>query len=297
MEQKIIELVNLGKTTPEIAKELNTKYSTIRYYVQKLNLPVKQGKLKITDEIIQMMINLNKEGLTNKQIAETIGTNSTTVRKYLKANNIEFNSERTKRISNKELVLSDEQLEIIYGSLLGDATIGINWKNARLAFNHGGNQEEYFDYKCSFFKDILGKINKTPRYDKRTNKYYNRFAVRLLSHPKFTEIYNECYINGIKTVTKEWLNKITPRGLAFWFMDDGNNKGVLATNSFTYEEVCLIKEWFLEKYNIKVSIEIQNGQNPQYVIYILAESKPLFYKLVKPYVIESMKYKFQGWTL
>lgn len=165
-----------------------------------------------------------------------------TVRKYLDLNNIEYNSVKAKKITNKKLNLTKEQLEVLYGSLLGDMNIGINWKNARLSINHGTGQEEYFDYKCSIFKDLLGKINKTPRYDKRTNKYYDRFSVRLLSHPTFTEIYKFCYKNGIKTVTKEWLDKITPRGLAFWFMDDGCNSGVLATNNFTYDEVSMIQK-------------------------------------------------------
>lgn len=38
--------------------------------------------------------------------------------------------------------------------------------------------------------------------------------------------------NGIKTITKSWLNKLTERSLAFWFMDDGSNSGILATNCF-----------------------------------------------------------------
>jgi hypothetical protein len=52
-------------------------------------------------------------------------------------------------------------------------------------------------------------------------------------------------------------------------MDDGSNKGVLATNSFSYEEHILIKNWFLEKYNIHTTIEkqINKKKEIQYVIY------------------------------
>lgn len=295
---EIENLAKLGKTVPQIAKELNLDYYTVRYYVLTYNIDVKKGKITITDELIQMMLDLYNEGLTNKQIAEEIGTNPATVRKYLKQNGItEYHSERINRISEKDLELTNEQLEIIYGSLLGDASIGINWKNARLSFNHGGDQEKYFDYKCSFFTNILGKINKTPRYDKRTDKYYNRFAVRTLAHPKFTEIYKECYPEGIKTVTQEWLDKLTPRSLAIWYMDDGCNDGTLATNCFTYDEVLLIQKWFLEKYQIEINIHKSNHNNhEQFLIYFPVKSKPKFYNLVKDYIIESMSYKFEGWT-
>ena len=94
-------------------------------------------------------------------------------------------------------------------------------------------QEAYFDHKCTIFDGLLGKISKTPRYDKRTNKYYNKFAVRLLSH----STYNKLYVNGIKTLTREWLDKVTPRGLAFWFMDV-----ILATNCFTLDECKTIQQ-------------------------------------------------------
>lgn len=290
-------LVEQGKTVKEIAIESGYADGTIRKHLKEMGIRPASKKAYIDDKVIQEIIHLNKEGLTNKQIGEKLGMNAVTVRKYLQENNIEFNSERTKRITDKELILTNEQLEIIYGSLLGDAYIGINWKNARVSFNHGGDQEDYFDYKCSFFTGLLGKINKTPRYDKRTDKYYNKFAVRLLAHPKFTEIYNECYINGVKTVSKEWLDKITPRGLAFWFMDDGTNSGLLATNSFSYEEVNLIQNWFKEKWNINTTIHHQKAKNGvQYLIYIKAESRPIFYELVKPYIIPSMEYKFENWN-
>ena len=293
----IQELVEQGKTIKEIALETGYAEGTIRKHLKDLGIKAVSKKAFITDQVIQEIIRLNKEGLTNKKIGEKLNMNASTVRKYLSKNGLEGNTERSKRIVNKELNLTEEQLEILYGSLLGDMSIGINWKNARPSITHGTGQEEYFNYKCSFFKDILGSICKTPRYDKRTNKYYNRYSVRLLAHPFFTEIYNMCYVNGIKTVTQEWLDKITPRGLAFWFMDDGSNSGVLATNSFSYEEVLLIHNWFNDKYNIKTSVQTQKSKSgTQYLIYIKTESRHTFYNLVKPYIIPSMEYKFKNWN-
>ena len=80
-------------------------------------------------------------------------------------------------------------------------------------------------------------------------------------------------------------------------MDDGCNSGELATNSFSYEEVSLIKDWFKTKYNINTTIHHQkNKSGVQYLIYILVESRHRFYELVKPYIIPSMEYKFKNWN-
>ncbi len=293
----IKELVQQGKTVKEIALESGYADGTIRKHLKELGLRANSKKAYITKEIIEKIIKLNKEGLTNKKIGEKLGMNAATVRKYLADNGLESCSERSKSITKKELILTEEQLDILYGSLLGDMCISIFYKNARPSINHGTGQEEYFDYKCSFFKEILGNVCKTPRYDKRTDKYYDRYSVRLLAHPIFTEMYKFCYSNGVKTVTKEWLDKITPRGLAFWFMDDGSNNGTLATNSFSYEEVCLIQKWFKEKYNIDTTIQTTKSKNgAQYLIYIKASSRSIFYNLVKSYIIPSMEYKFENWN-
>jgi hypothetical protein len=80
-------------------------------------------------------------------------------------------------------------------------------------------------------------------------------------------------------------------------MDDGSNKGVLATNSFSYEEHILIKNWFLEKYNIHTTIEkqINKKKEIQYVIYIQAKSRKDFANLIYEYMIPSMYYKIENW--
>lgn len=294
----IISLAKEGKTVNEIIEETGYASCTVRKWLKVANQDVCSRKTKVTQEVIDNIKSLLDDGKTNSEIAKILNMSPTTVRKYTyQALNSDTNSIKTKRISNKELKLTNEQLEIIYGSMLGDASMDLNWKNARVIFSHGGSQEAYFDYKCSFFTDILGKVNKTDRYDKRTDKYYHKFVVKLLAHPVFTEMRKEFYnSDGIKTVTKEWCNKLTPRGLAFWFMDDGTNSGVIATNSFSLEEVQLLTKTLLDKWGIETTIQHQKNKGGlQNLIYIKTASRPIFYKLVIPYFIPSMEYKLEGW--
>lgn len=245
-------------------------------------------KMQINDEEI---IKLHSKGLAIKEIADRLSYNKTTVAKHIKKLGLVPNYSLRKHTLIKEnIILSQEQLEIIYGSLLGDACIS----NGRLSFSQGGNQEKYFDYKCSFFEGLLGKINKTPRYDKRTHRYYNKFTVKFLKNKIYTEIYDKLYINGVKTITKEYLELLTPRSLAFWWMDDGSYAYILATNSFTFNECNLIKNWFKEKYNIDTRIkECKNNNHMQYLIIIERNSRQILRNLIKPYICESMLYKIK----
>lgn len=295
MIEKILKLNKEGKTSQEIADALGIGESTVRRKLRESGVKNNIKRTRSNDpEVKEKVKSLVEQGYTNKEVATILGMSPTTARKYTKELGLETNSVKTKSIDKKEIELTQEQEEVLYGSLLGDMHIGINGKLPRVGINHGGDQEPYFDYKCEIFHNLLGKISKKPRYDKRTQKWYNRYAVRLLAHPVFSDMYSVLYKDGIKIVTEEWLKHVTPRGLAFWFMDDGCNAGTLATNCFTKQECELIQKWLDETYNIKTTLH--NAPNNQYIIYIKSESRSTFYNLVEPYFIPSMLYKLHNWN-
>ena len=87
-------------------------------------------------------------------------------------------------------------------------------------------------------------------FDNLLNKWFNRHSTLKsyltgpekkyrsvgfsISHPYFKQVKHWCYPNGKKTITEHILEMLTPEGLAFWYMDDGNaakninNKGGLS---------------------------------------------------------------------
>lgn len=294
-KEQILKLHSQGKTCQEIREALGNSLTTIRECIKEAGLSTNTRITRLDKEILNKILILVEEGRTNAEIARELHISPTTARKYTtKILGKETNSIKTHSIINKVLELTPEQEEVLRGSLLGDMCLSTTSKLHRVSITHGGEQEEYFDHKCRVFGNILGKINKTPRYDKRTQKYYNRYTVRLLAHPIFEILYNELYINGVKTITKEYLNKLTPRSLAYWFMDDGCNSGTLATNCFSKEECELIRDWLYTKYNIETTLQ---RNNKQYLVYIKTKSRQLFYDLVSPYFIPSMLYKINNWNL
>lgn len=293
-KEKLLELHVSGKTCQEIRDELGYSLTTIRKYIRDAGYVPNSKICKLDDVILNDVSKCLDEGKTNKEIATELGISPTTARKYTKEIlNRQTNSVKHHRVASIEL--TQEQLEVLYGSLLGDMCITKSKNLCRVCINHGGDQEAYFDHKCAIFDGLLGKISKTPRYDKRTNKYYNKFTVRLLSHSTYNKLYDQLYINGVKTLTREWLDKVTPRGLAFWFMDDGCNSGTLATNCFTLDECETIQRWLKEVYNVDTTL--QKAPNEQYVVYIKSSSRRTFYNIVIPYIIPSMLYKLNNWNL
>jgi len=63
----------------------------------------------------------------------------------------------------------------------------------------------------------------------------------------------------------------------------------LATHSFSYDEVNLLKNTLTEKYGIECSIHTTNKN--QHRIYIFTKSVPKMIELVKPYFHEDFYYK------
>lgn len=117
---------------------------------------------------------------------------------------------------------------------------------------------------------------------------YNRWFWYIYTNPALTEIYPLFYNNKIKYINKELLLKIEPLGLAIWFMDDGSNctSGYkLCTNGFSLEDLKIIKEVFLEKFQIEINFHKDNS------IYIPAKYKNKFKNLISPFIIPSMLYK------
>ena len=133
---------------------------------------------------------------------------------------------------------------MILGSLLGDMNIGKPRKHhptCRLALVQSTKQKELFMKKVEILGEFMGTYREHSYLDSRTNNVYSTIRGNSKSHKVFNDIYNKLYINGVKTITQEYLDMIDhPIALAYWFMDDGSNNGTIATNGFTEKEVCLL---------------------------------------------------------
>ena len=291
-KEQIKQLYLEGKSSNEIGKILGKSSKTILHHLRQMGVEIRPTK-KINQEEFEK---LWKEGKTDLEIAEYFGVSELTIRTFrTKGENAgKFNIIRN--FSQEEHKLSDIQEQMILGSLLGDMNLtnpnSNRNVNSRLAIVQSEQQEELFMKKVEILGEFMGSYRLfTPKPDSRTGKIYKSWRGNSKTHSVFTEIYNLLYPNGIKTITKEYLNKIhSPIALAYWFMDDGTYDGHIATNSFSEDEHDLLIEWFDKSYGIGCS---KHKSNNQFNLYISQKSRLDFERLIFPYMIPSMYYKLK----
>lgn len=291
---KIEDLYNKGLSNLKIAKELGICNKSVSKYLKERYGIEKKKYVKQIDQT--QFEELWNEGKSDKEIAEIFGVKEITVKTFrTKGNNAgKFNIIRN--FSQTIQHLSEIQDQFIRGSLLGDLNLSNpntnRNSNSRLTIVHSIKQEELFMSKVKILGNFMGSYKLyTPFPDKRTGKVYQTWRGNSKTHKVFTDIYNELYPNGKKVLTKEFLNTIThPVALAYWFMDDGTYRGVLATHCFSESENDLIIEWMEEKWNILCT---KQKELDKFKIHISEKSRLNFEKLIFPYIIPSMYYKLK----
>jgi hypothetical protein len=213
----------------------------------------------------------------------------------------------------KTIQLTAIQKEVLIGTLLGDASFSLSNGTPKycLKFEQGKQHEAYVYHLFHIFKPIVGTgpsertINRRkvqegtekPRFAVwfRTYQftplifYYNLFYEQTFdpTNPKFV-------ISKKKIVPKNIGKFLTPRAIAYWFMDDGsyedqsNRTYLLNTQGFTVKESQMLCDILLEKYGIEANTNY-DGRFKR--IRILTASAPIFLELIKGYVIPAFHYK------
>ena len=110
--------------------------------------------------------------------------------------------------------------------------------------------------------------------------------------PCFNEYRELFYELNVKIVPANIYELLTPRGLAFWLMDDGSKHGSgmhISVYGFTNTDLDKLMFTLQDKFNLKCSIHYNRDKKPR--IYIFKESMDILITLVKPYFIKEMVYK------
>lgn len=226
------------------------------------------------------------EQKTDVEIADLFGCAKSTVYKARKR----FGIIGLKRWQRHICEPTQKQLQIIYGSLLGDASISNGKKGnydceSIFEEKHCLQQKDYVFWK---YKELSNLCSSEP---KETN--IDQWRIRTFHHPLFSKLRNIWYPEGIKIVPKNILNEIGVLGLAVWYMDDGSlskesNFIKLHTCSFSEAEHDMLSLWLKDEFCIKSHMKTYSGYRN---IVIDLDSRKDFVNLIKDQVIESMKYK------
>ncbi len=205
----------------------------------------------------------------------------------------------------KTLKLNTIQKEILVGTLLGDATIA---KTKRIALNVKFEQKlanrEYVNHLYEIFEPYVGTPPKIRNITGGGAKDRQSIWFRTYRHIDFKFYYDLFYIKSSTDLRKKRVPKLihkflTPRALAYWFMDDGSyyyNKSktnqqkvyYFNTQSFSYEDIKILKKAL--KFNFNFDTNIYRDRT-YYLLYIQPQSKDDFIHLIKSFIIETFDYK------
>ncbi|MDD2731730.1 MAG: hypothetical protein PHI53_00875 [Candidatus Pacebacteria bacterium] len=193
--------------------------------------------------------------------------------------------------------INSKQKRLLIGTLLGDGTLELNGRYARLRINHSLKQKTYVEWKHKLLYKLAARdriVCFSRNADLRTNKTY--YFCRFDTNTNFLldRFYKIFYVNGKKRVPNNIIKVLNdPLSLAVWFMDDGYKRNDcnslrISTDAFTFKEQILLKNCLKENFNIDCKI---HRKGKYWNIYIPSLEAKKFSRIIKPYIIPEMKYK------
>lgn len=195
----------------------------------------------------------------------------------------------------RNLRLTDFQKEVLTGSMSGDGCLSLmpNGKSARLMIDQSYGHKDYVEWMWKIFRFWT---NKPPRKIVRESwgKQYSKYLFQTFSHPELLNIRQFFYKGNKKIVPENIDDILTPQGFAVWFMDDGSTKSkecngrLICTHGFTVNEIDRLTFVLNRKFGLICNSRRQIDGTE---IYISAKSANNLFRLLNPFICDSMRYK------
>lgn len=273
-----------GRKNSPFVRALEEKLGeTIDSYLQREYVEKKRAKRSIVKEL----------GISEKAISIYLKRFDIKIRSPQEATNITFDLE------NMPTELTENEKQVLYGSLLGDGALTVKEgysKNATFTEGHCLEQRPYLEWKAEQlvrFKPVVRDLNLKENI--KAFKINGKCQLYTSPAPILNKLYLKFY-GKKKIVTRELLDELTPLGLAVWYMDDGSYVGsknspnsVLYTNCFSYEEHEIMQDWFKERWNIDVRI-LEQEKKYHYLRFPVSETVKL-HNIIKQHIHFCMIYK------
>jgi recombination protein RecA len=197
--------------------------------------------------------------------------------------------------------LSDQQMQLILGSLMGDGNLSPNTRGrsgTRFRMGHGAKQAVYLDWKVS----LLGNIGCT-----RTSNAKGAVFADFTPLPELAEIHDAVYFgDGKKHLSWDYLKELTPLALAVWYLDDGcftvRSKGVQerTQGGSGRIEICVeamspgsrerLVQYLRDTHGLDVKLRASGARRVS-VLQFTTSASEKFQALVAPFVHPCMDYK------
>nr|YP_009519145.1 hypothetical protein [Caulerpa verticillata]AYC65101.1 hypothetical protein [Caulerpa verticillata] len=193
------------------------------------------------------------------------------------------------------LKLSQIQREVLIGTLLGDAIIPLRYDRPTylVKFEQKISKKAYIEHLYKIFEPFVGQPPKIRNIKGGGANDRQSVWFRTYQHPCFKFYYDIFYPQNyicqkrLKRVPKIIHKLLTPRALAYWFMDDGtfkctktNRDYLLCSHSFPLSDQKLLRK-ALSKFGIVSNIHRDKNK---YQLYILKSSNYIFVQNIQQFI-------------
>ena len=209
----------------------------------------------------------------------------------------------------KIVVLTEIEKALLFGSLLGDATLKKRGESYRLRMSHSEQQKDYVMWKYEKLKRLCETTQ--PPTERITKKGFKSWEFYTSSGSWLKEVFDTFYVkapNGkyVKTVTDKTIEALTQVSagesgkvlLATLFMDDGSVRndcyaGKIATQGFSQGECVLLQGWLFTSFNIQTTVARHTKESGQYYLSVITDGFRVLITLIENVVSEipEMTYK------
>jgi hypothetical protein len=195
----------------------------------------------------------------------------------------------------QHLHLTEEQREALVGLLLGDAHLETqnHGRTYRLKIEQSEAHRAYVEHLYRLFESWVLTPPQPKQRDSRGHVSTN-WWFQTVSHGAFRFYAQQFYREGRKCVPKLIHRWLTPRGLAYWFMDDGSLKWeksrVVLFNTQGFDQTDVQR--LIRAVEQQFAVEAYLRRQPEgFQIAIAGRSLERFVRLIGPFLLPEMTYK------
>lgn len=193
--------------------------------------------------------------------------------------------------------VSTNQLDFIKGSLMGDASIS---DIRHFQVSHSEDNQPYYN---SFIKELFKNISSdTKRISGHGSNMRGVFSTSL---NEVEDIYYETYLQGNKKPNISFLNKLNPKSLAVWYMDDGTlsnhngenrqNQAELMTMGWDLDTNEIICEWLKSRGYDNYICKDNSYEEIKYFIRFTPKGTIRFLSDISFYMLKEFDYKLPSY--
>lgn len=199
------------------------------------------------------------------------------------------------------LKLTTLQREVLVGTLLGDASIPLKLRKPtyQVKFEQQIDKQEYVQHLYQIFEPLVGTPPKIRNIKGGGARDRQSIWFRTYGHSAFKFYYELFYRQNAfndkrkKRVPKNIHQLLTPKALAYWYMDDGTLGG--RDYRFSTQNFCLSDQKILQRAirkNFDIQVNIHRDRH-RYRLYVVSASEAKFVKLIKVHIHPVFDYKIK----